>query len=182
MSTPARVPLPLPLSSSPYSDAHDAAVMKRINNYIERANLKLPNGTVAERLEWAWHENITQRELSPAESVDTVGRDADCYFAARHIIAADKSQAKKEFHRELGEVAMPIYTAFKYVDEATQWLGAPPFMRSAPIPGTNKKLPNAPPGGGIWEQRGANDGMVDSGQDVKPALGHFLKRDNPPPA
>lgn len=168
------MPTPTPTSSSSssstYSDAHDAAVMERINSYIERANSKLQNDTVAAKLEWAWSENVKQRELNAAESVDTVGRDADCYFAARHVIAADKSQTVKVLHKELGAVAMPVYTGLKYVDKATQWLGAPPFMRS------NKGLPNAPPGGGIWEERGAGDGMVDSGQDVIPAVRHVPKR------
>jgi hypothetical protein len=181
MSTPLPTPIPAPAptptpastttstSSGTYSDPHDAAVTERINKYIERANSKLPKDTVAAKLEWAWHENINQRELNAAESVDPVGRDADCYFAARHVIAADKSQAGKYLDKGIGAVAMEVYTGLKYVDRGAQRLGAPPFMRS------NKKLPNAPPGGRAWEHRGAADGMVDNGQDVKPVLGHFPK-------
>jgi hypothetical protein len=158
--------MPVSVPASTYSDPHDQAVMDRINHYIELANLKLPNGTVATKLEWAWSQNINQRELNATESADTVGRDADCYFAARHVIAADKSQGAKMFHKGVGAVAMPVYTGLKYVDKAAQRLGVPPFMRS------NSQLPNAPPGGGDWEARGADDGMVDKGDDVKPIVRH----------
>ena len=187
-------PMPTPATSTSranltvlgltYSDPHDLAVMKRINGYIELANLKLPQGTVAERLEYAWSENIKQRELSAAESVDTVGRDADCYLAARKSLAVYKSPVTKELLREAGdEIAMPLYTATKYFQEAWVWAGRNPFLQSAPdrsAPG--KMLPNAPPGGGIWERRGSRDGMLDNGQDVKPVVGHAFRPDEPPPA
>lgn len=150
-------------------DAHDTAVTQRINNYILQANVKFPKETVALKLEWCWSENIKQREASAAASVDTEGRDSDYYFAARHTIAADKSQFFKYFHKVVGEVAMDVYTGLKVVDKAAQKIGAPPFMRS------NKQLPNAPPGGGIWEERGASDGMLDQGQRVAPVPLHSPK-------
>ena len=144
-------------------------VMERINRYIKQANAKYPKETIAFKLEWCWSQNIAERESSATASKDTVGRDADYYFAARHTIAADKSLSSKYFHRAVGPVATVVYTGLKVVDKASQQVGFPPFMRS------NPKLPNAPPGGLTWEERGADDGMLDHGQAVAPVLVHSPK-------
>jgi hypothetical protein len=38
---------------------------------------------------------------------------------------------------------------------------------------TDPDKPNAPPGGFAWENRGANDGIADRGQDVANVLLHI---------
>src|SRR4051794_6918696 len=91
-------------------DEHDRSVMERINGIIAEANAKFPKQTIAEKLDWAWSENIRRREEDPT---DTVGRDADYYFAARHIIAADKSMFGKVGHAAVGVVAWPVYAMVK---------------------------------------------------------------------
>jgi ketosteroid isomerase-like protein len=120
-------------------DVHDKAVMARINKYIQQANLKFPKDKIAVKLEWGWSQNIAERESSAAASMDNVGRDADYYFAARHAIAANKTESSKCFHKAVGSAATVVYIGLKEADKAAQKLGAPPVMRA------NPKLPNAPP-------------------------------------
>lgn len=142
-------------------DAHDIAVMDRINRYIDQANATMPDATVAEKLDWCWSANIKERE---SNSTDTVGRDADYYFAARHVIAADSSKFAKYAHHAGGTVATLAYIGLKAV---TQGVGADKIMRTDP------DKPNAPPGGFFWEQRGASDGLRDSGS-VKGAVIRYM--------
>lgn len=142
-------------------DEHDQAVMDRINRYISAANQKMPNGTVAEKLEYAWSQNIEERNQDPT---DTVGRDADYYFAARHIIAADKSQFGKYIDAAIGLVAWPVYSALKLGTEA---IGHPEIMRA------DKDKPNAPVGGFFWMNRGSEDGFKDRGEDNSDVILHL---------
>lgn len=141
-------------------NAHDHAVMERINRWIRKANETFPKLTIAEKLEWAWSQNIRERE---EDSTNVVGRDADYYFAARHVIAADKSQYEKYAHWGVGIVATGAYNALKVV---TGLVGADKIMR------TDKDKPNAPPGGFVWMNRGAKDGLKDRGEERGPALLH----------
>jgi hypothetical protein len=141
-------------------DAHDQAVMNRINRHIKKANEEQPKATVAEKLEWAWSQNIAEREL---DSTNIVGRDADYYFAARKEIAKDKSTAMRYAKWAGGNVATGFYNALKV---ATSAVGADKVMR------TDKDKPNAPPGGFLWMNRGAADGMTDRGDDKGAALLH----------
>jgi hypothetical protein len=141
-------------------DAHDQAVMQRVNRWVAKANADMAKGTVAEKLEWAWSQNIAEREK---DSTNVVGRDADYYLAARHEIAKDKSKAAKYAKWGVGIVATGVYNGLKVVTGA---VGADKVMR------TDKDKPNAPPGGFTWMNRGARDGMKDRGEDRGPALLH----------
>ena len=141
-------------------DAHDQAVMQRVNRWIAKVNAEMPKSTVAEKLEWAWSQNIEERMK---DSTNTVGRDADYYFAARHEIAKDKSNAGKYATWGVGIVATGLYNGLKVVTGA---VGADKIMR------TDKDKPNAPPGGFTWMNRGASDGMKDRGEDKGNALLH----------
>lgn len=137
----------------PY-DAHDTAVMIRVNRIILCANKSLPALTVAEKLEWAWSQNIAEREQ---DSTNTIGRDADYYFAARKELAASSNKAVKLGKAVLGNVAWVIYGGLKLGTEA---IGRPELMR------TDKDKPNAPIGGITWMNRGSSDGMGDVGDHV----------------
>lgn len=151
-------------------DDHDWAVRDRINEIIMEANERYPDLTVAEKLEWAWGENVRLREQDPT---DAVGRDADYYFAARHVIAADKSQYVKYGHGALGVAAWGAYSALKWGTEA---IGMPELMRSDP------DKPNAPVGGFMWMNRGSQDGFQDRGADVSDVMLHLPSARAPAPA
>jgi hypothetical protein len=142
-------------------DMHDMAVMNRINRYIDQANATMPKATVAEKLTWCWSANIAERET---DSTDTVGRDADYYFAARHMIAADSSRFAKLGTYAIGTVATGVYIGLK---TATMLLGIDRVMRTDP------DKPNADPGGFVWEQIGSSDGFRDSGAMVAPVIRHL---------
>lgn len=142
-------------------DSHDRAVAERINGYISQANTTLKKASVAEKLEWCWAKNIHDRE---SDSTDPVGRDADYYFAARHVIAADSSQFTKFGHAAIGTAATVIYNGLKV---ATAALGVEKVMR------TDRDKPNSPPGGLVWEIRGAKDGFADTGGSVNVVRPHL---------
>jgi len=148
-------------------DMHDLAVMARINRYIDMANRTMPKATVAEKLEWCWAENIRERE---SDSTDTVGRDADYYFAARHMIAKDSSKFAKVGTYAIGTVATGVYIGLKF---GTMLMGMDKIMR------TDADKPNADPGGFGWEQLGSLDGYRDSGAAVAPAIPHMPAADMP---
>lgn len=135
-------------------DEHDRAVMKRINEFIAAANRKMPKATVAEKLDAAWSANIKKRE---EDSTDTVGRDADYYFAARHEIAKDKSKFLQYGKAALGVAAWGVYAALKVGSDA---VGHPEWMRTDP------DKPNAPVGGFVWMNRGSADAFQDPGDAV----------------
>ena len=144
-------------------DAHDRTVMDRINRHIARVNATMPKATIAEKLERAWAANIKERE--DTDSTDEVGRDADYYFAARHTIAADKSAFLKFRDAAIGGVACPTYNGLKIL---TDMLGIGSVMR------TDKDKPNALPGGCEWMGLGADDAMLDRGEDVAAVLPHVF--------
>ncbi|MFC3174526.1 hypothetical protein ACFOD9_09695 [Novosphingobium bradum] len=155
----------------PY-DAHDQAVMDRINRYIDAANAQFPDRTVAEKLEWCWSQNIKERE---SDSRNTVGRDADYYFASRHVIAADSSAFAKAAHYAGGFVATVGYIDLKLITTipgVDRIPGVDTLMRTDP------DKPNAPPGGLEWELRGANDGFRDTGANRTDVIRH-LSGDGP---
>jgi hypothetical protein len=141
-------------------DEHDQAVMNRINGLIAEANAKFPKLTIAEKLDWAWSENIKRRE---EDSTDTVGRISDDYFAAPHMVAADKSEFAKHAHAGAGLVAWPVYSLLKLGAGA---VGHPEWTR------TDKDKPNAPVGGFIWMNRGSNDGFKDRGEETSDIIPH----------
>jgi hypothetical protein len=170
-----------PSSATTYSaqyDEHDQAVMKRINRFIDLANgeeattgdrVELVNikmikdatksappptdGTIAEKLDWCWSQNITFRVAT--DTMDPVGRDADYYFAARHSIAGEKHTIWRYLDKYGGEQLWTVYSAEKLY---AILLGHDEWTR------TDKDQPNAMPGGIDWLIRGANDGIDDEGQ------------------
>jgi hypothetical protein len=123
-------------------DAHDTAVMVRINRHIMAANQRNPN---------AWSKNIEERQEDPT---NTIGRDADYYFAARKELAKCSNPASVVGKALLGEVAWVVYGIGKLGSEA---LGHPEWTRTDP------DKPNAPVGGFIWMNRGSADGAADVG-------------------
>ena len=135
-------------------DAHDTAVMTRINRILLTVNRENPGLTIAEKLEKAWSQNIAEREQ---DSTNIVGRDADYYFAARKELAASESWGAKAGKAALGNVAWVVYGGLKIGSEA---VGHPEWMR------TDKDKPNAPVGGIGWMNRGSADGMQDVGSRV----------------
>lgn len=135
-------------------DAHDTAVMVRINRIILSVNRTQPTMTVAEKLDAAWSQNIKERE---ADSTNTIGRDADYYFAARKELAASSNFGSKAGKAILGNVAWVVYAGLKLGSEA---IGRPELMRTDP------DKPNAPVGGIVWMNRGSDDGMADVGDRV----------------
>jgi hypothetical protein len=159
---------------------HDQAVMRRINRFIALENSKYMSSTIAKKLEYAWSDNITEREIDATHSQDTVGRDADCYFASRHSIAALHGKFEKEGESIAGTVATPVYIGLKSIFKAASSVaGSVGWSQLSEdldkVMRSNKNLPNAPPGGFVWEQRGAADGKLDLGSRVAPALFHHPK-------
>ncbi|MBV8972653.1 MAG: hypothetical protein JO290_10215 [Sphingomonadaceae bacterium] len=135
--------------------------MLRINRHIKAANERLPNGTVAEKLESAWSANVREREVDAASSVDLVGRDSDHYFAGRRATslvgdAIGGSKAAKIVTAAGGQLVNLGYDGLKLISEAQEKLsGSPGFMRS------DKRLPAAPVGGTRWFTRGEKDAFGD---------------------
>ena len=142
-------------------DSHDIAVMNRINRHIAQANKDHPKEPVAFKLEVAWSSNIREREN---DSTNTVGRDADYYFAARKEIATTKYTAMKAAYALLGEAAWSVYAAVKVGADAA---GHPEWTR------TDKDKPNAPVGGFVWMNRGIADAFRDVGDQVTDLRRHF---------
>jgi hypothetical protein len=156
-------------------DAHDRAVMRRINKFIALANAKCAKCTIAHRLEMAWASNIKDREING--TTDTVGRDADYYFASRHSIAAQPGTLKKEAMAIAGTAATLGYIGLKFTMHAVSVgaakAGLTGLSQSADqLMRTDKDKPNSPPGGFGWEQRGEVDGKKDLGDKIAPALFH----------
>ena len=156
-------------------NSHDKAVTRRINKFIALANVKLKAGTIAEKLEAAWSDNIKDRRMT--DTTDTVGRDADCYFASRHSIAALHGAALKEMLSIAGTAVTPVYiglkATFKAMSKGAATVGLTELSISLDkVMRTDKDKPNAPPGGFVWEQRGEIDGKKDLGDQVAPALFH----------
>jgi hypothetical protein len=150
----------------PY-DTHDTAVLVRINRIILGVNKAHPGMTVAEKLEQAWSQNIAEREQ---DSTNTIGRDADYYFAARKELAASGSWGVKAGKAALGNVAWVVYGGLKLGTEA---IGFPELMR------TDKDKPNAPVGGLAWMNRGSSDGMDDVGHRVSDVRLHVAESEQP---
>jgi hypothetical protein len=136
-------------------DQHDTAVMTRINRFILDANKRWVTMTVAEKLEQAWAANIKEREK---DSTNTVGRDADYYFAARKELAGSRSLYLKYAKAGVGEVAWTVYAAVKVGSEVLQH---PEWTR------TDKDKPNAPVGGLVWMNRGCADALDDVGDSTQ---------------
>ena len=143
-------------------NTHDNAVMHRINRHIRMVNKDHPKLTVAEKLEMAWSNNIREREEDPS---NTIGRDADYYFAARHELAKSDNPAVRVGKGIIGEAGWTVYSTLKIVLDAVD-LGK--MMR------TDKDKPNAPVGGFFWMNRGIADAMkLDLSQKVMPVKQHF---------
>lgn len=142
-------------------NAHDTAVMTRINRFILAANAQNPKSTVAEKLEFAWSANIKEREDDPT---NTIGRDADYYFAARKEVSNSSNSGAKYGKAVLGNVAWAVYAAVKVGAEAA---GHPEWTR------TDKDKPNAPVGGLVWMNRGSADGLDDVGTMVADVSLHY---------
>lgn len=136
-------------------DSHDIAVMQRINRFIAKANSDHPKLTVSEKLEAAWSANIEERM---SDSTNTIGRDADYYFAARKEVAKDTATALKYAKAGVGEVAWVVYAALKV---GAKTAGHPEWTQ------TDKGKPNAPVGGFVWMNRGCADGFDDLGTAVR---------------
>jgi len=149
-------------TTAPY-DQHDWEVMQRINGFISEVNQRFPKLTVAEKLEDAWGKNVAEREESPANSIDPVGRDADYYFAARKELAKDKSKVVQLGKEVIGHVAYGVYTSIK---EGLDFVGRLDLIRS------HSAMPNAPTGGYIWMKRGIADGKRDPGHMVADVILH----------
>lgn len=147
-------------------DAHDTAVMVRVNRFILGVNQDYPKLTVAEKLEQAWSLNIGEREQ---DSTNIIGRDADYYFAARKELAASGNWGAKAGKAALGNVAWVVYGGLKLGTEA---IGYPELMR------TDKDKPNAPVGGIAWMNRGSADGMDDIGDRVADVALHVPAKDS----
>ena len=135
-------------------DAHDLAVMNRINRFITQANKDHPAETVAVRLEDAWSKNIKEREN---DSTNIIGRDADYYLAARKEIATTEYTATKAAYALLGQAAWLVYAGLKV---GADLVGKPEWTR------TDKDKPNAPVGGYVWMNRGVGDAFSDVGDSV----------------
>ncbi len=142
-------------------DAHDTAVMTRINRHILASNKAHPAATVAEKLEFAWSANIAEREGDPT---NIIGRDADYYFAARKEVSASDGGGVKGAKAAVGNLAWVVYAGVKLGAEA---VGHPEWTR------TDKDKPNAPVGGLTWMNRGSSDGFTDVGSKVGDAALHF---------
>jgi len=112
------------------------------------------DGTIAQKLDWCWAQNIELRKAT--NSTDEVGRDADYYFAPRKTIAAETSTIKKYAEKSLGKQAWTLYSALKLW---ANLFGHDEWMR------TDVNKPNAPPGGLDWLIRGANEGIRDQGEN-----------------
>ncbi len=135
-------------------DAHDTAVMARINRHILAVNKKYPDATVAEKLEFAWAANVKEREDDPTNEI---GRDADYYFAARKELALSSHSVTKYAKAGLGPVAWTVYAGLKIGAELAQ---VPKLMRTDP------DKPNAPVGGFGWMNRGSSAGLDDNGSRI----------------
>lgn len=142
-------------------DAHDTAVLVRINRFIREVNAKHPDFTVAEKLEQAWALNIKERE---GDSTNTIGRDADYYFAARKELATSSNAVVKAGMAVGGNILWTGYAIQKIGAEA---LGHPEWTR------TDKDKPNAPVGGLVWMNRGSADGFADVGDRVTEVQPHY---------
>jgi hypothetical protein len=165
----------MPPETSPL-ESHDDRVVERINKYICKVNSLHAKDTAALKLEVAWSLNIKEREIDADHSVDIVGRDADYYFAARKSLAAEKNPAMRALMAAGGSfLATPFYNLLKVGAVVGEKLFRDAHsdamadairqkMRSA------KGLPNAPPGGQMWELRGAADGLFDDSDSVAPIL------------
>lgn len=134
--------------------------MARVNRYILLVNKQSPSLTVAEKLEEARRLNIAEREL---DSTNTIGRDADYYFAARSQVAASSNKAEKIGKAIGGNVAWAFYGALKIGAAA---VGHDEWTRTDP------DKPNAPVGGAGWMNLGSEDGMTDVGDRVGDVLPH----------
>ncbi len=143
------------------SDAHDTAVTVRVNRYILQVNKQSPALTVAQKLEEARRLNIAERE---SDSTNTIGRDADYYFAARSQVAASSSKAEKAGKAVAGNVAWAFYGALKLGCAA---MGHDEWTRTDP------DKPNAPVGGLGWMNTGSADGMTDVGDLVGEVQPHY---------
>ena len=135
-------------------DSHDIAVMFRVNKHIRNVNKEHSEKTVAKKLECAWSANIKEREN---DSTNTIGRDADYYFAARKEMATANNVISKTIYAVLGEVAWPVYAIGKIGAES---VGHPEWTRTDP------DKPNAPVGGFVWMNRGIADAYSDVGDKV----------------
>jgi hypothetical protein len=162
--------------------SHDDQVVKRINKYIDIVNSTLSNENAAKKLEEAWSLNIKERETDAASSVATVGRDADYYFAARHSVAAEKNPAMRALLAAGGSlVVTPFYNLLKVgalVGEKLFREAHSDAIADAIRDKMRSKagLPNAPPGGQMWEFRGAADGVFDDSDSIAPLLRYGVQK------
>ena len=141
-------------------NAHDKAVMQRVNRHIREANAAYLKSTVAEKLEMAWSANIREREQ---DSTNIIGRDADYYFAARKQLATSDWKAVKMLYSLIGEAGWIVYAGLKI---GTEIVGHPEWMR------TDKDKPNAPVGGFMWMNRGIADAFSDDGEATEAVTPH----------
>jgi hypothetical protein len=153
-ATMANTTSPVKTDGSGSGDAHDTAVMARINRHIQAVNKKYPDATVAEKLEFAWAANIEERKGDPTNEI---GRDADYYFAARKELALSSHRLAKYAKAGLGPVAWTVYAGLKIGSEVLQ---VPELLRSDP------DKPNAAVGGFGWMNRGSAAGLDDNGSRV----------------
>jgi hypothetical protein len=103
----------MPAPTAPVG-SHDDQVVKRINKYIDKVNSQFSKENAATKLEASWSLNIKERETDAANSVDTVGRDADYYFAARKSLAAEKNPARRALMAAGGSlIVTPFYNLLK---------------------------------------------------------------------
>jgi hypothetical protein len=149
-------------------DAHDTAVMVRVNRFIRLVNSKYPDSTIAEKLEFAWAANIKERE---EDSTNTIGRDADYYFAARKELATVNFVPAKMAMAVGGNVAWLGYAIRKVGSEVA---GHPEWTRTDP------DKPNAPVGGIVWMNRGSSDGLAEVGDRVTEVRLHYETIDDGP--
>ena len=164
-------------------DTHDQAVADLINLYIGRINRNpiYAKNTIAVKLQYAWSDNITQGRANDNNDTLTIGADADYYFMARKIVAADHSvfamfanrtDVENNTRREnpgsgiyeidwsLAIGAQALYDLGKLISNTA---GHPEWAR------TDKGRPNSPPfrySAYKWLMRGANDGLRDRGQET----------------
>ena len=155
-------------------DAHDHAVMLRINRHIEVANKTYPQDTVGKRLNEAWGMNIAEREKDAASSSSTIGRDADHYFAgrlevSRKAAAVGGSKLAKGVVSAGGLAVKGFYETLKAASALQEAAtDGPGFMR------TNKDLPNAPLGGWTWFVRGEADAFGDEIEGINLVKPHQI--------
>jgi hypothetical protein len=155
---------------------HHGKVIDRINKHIFSVNLdpRFAKSTISEKIVEAWSRNIAERDRDTGDDIN-VGADADYYFAARKIVAADHGLFSKfsdpavkanpgtglaAIDKLLAPVALLGYDLWK---TKNAFSGHPERSR------TDANKPNAPAFRGTaytWVMLGAQDGFSDRGQDV----------------